>query len=90
MGIANIETVRADFFLGHLNDLEVAAADVGGAYLHVFNKGIIYNVAGPKFGEQEGRVIIFMIYIYGMNTFMARWRYALSDKLELLGFRPSK
>ena len=42
--MVNINTVRADLFLGRLNDLEVAAADVGNAYIHEFNKEKIYTV----------------------------------------------
>ena len=37
--VVNIDTFRTDFFLGQLNDLDVAAADVGNSYLHLFTNG---------------------------------------------------
>ena len=50
-GVLNIDTLRPYFFLGNLNDLEVAATDVGNSYIHGFTKENIYIVEIPEFGE---------------------------------------
>ena len=50
-GVVNIDTVRKAFFPGNINDLEVAAADVGNAFIHGFTKEKIYTMTGPDFGE---------------------------------------
>ena len=49
--VVKIDTVRADLFLGQINDLQVTASDVVNVYLHRFSKEKIYRVAGPEFGE---------------------------------------
>ena len=36
--VVNIDTARTYFLLGHINDLDVDAADVGNPYLRGFNK----------------------------------------------------
>ena len=64
----------------------MSAADVGNPYLHGFNKKNIYTVAGTYFCEWEGKVLLCVISVYGLNTSMARWNEALLDKLKLIGF----
>ena len=87
----SLDSVRTAFFLSELNGLDVMAADVGNAYLHGLTKEMIYTVAGTEFGpELEGRILVVHKALYGLKTSMARWHEALSDKLRLLGFRPSK
>ena len=46
-GVVSIDTVRTYFFLGQINDLEVAAADFDNACLHGFTKENIYKVTRP-------------------------------------------
>ena len=41
-GVISIDTARKYFFLGHLNNLEVAAIDLGNAYRYDFTKENIY------------------------------------------------
>ena len=71
-GLANIDTVRTDFFLGQINYLEVDTADVGNNYIHGFTKEKIYAVAGHDFGEWEGQILICVRLIFGLNKYMAR------------------
>ena len=49
--MVNIDTIRTDLFLVHLNDLEVAVADVGCLCLYGFTEEKIYMVSGPDCGE---------------------------------------
>ena len=90
-GVVSIDYVRAAFFLADLDKLQVMAADIGNAYLHGHTKKLIYTNAGPEFGpELEGRILVMVKSLYGLRTSMARWHEALSDKLRLISFRPSK
>ena len=43
-----INTFRKDFFLGKINDIEVAVVGVGNAWIHGFTKKKIYTVAKPR------------------------------------------
>ena len=65
----NINIVMKNFFCGHLNSLEVAAADVGNSYINGFTKDKIYTVAMPQFGEWGGQVLIFIRSICGLNIY---------------------
>ena len=88
-GVVSLDNVRTAFFIAELNDLDIMAADVGNAYLHGYTKEKLYTVAGPEFGELEGRILIIIRSLYGLKTSMARWHEALSDKLRVIGFLPS-
>ena len=47
-GVIKINTFIKAFFLGQINDLEVAVVGVGNAWLHGFTKKKIYTVAKPR------------------------------------------
>ena len=49
-GVVNNDTFSPSLFLGKINDLEVASADFGNAYLHVSTKDNIYTMKGPDSG----------------------------------------
>ena len=89
-GVVSIDSIRTAFLIAELNDLKVMAADVGNAYLHGYTKEKIYTVAGPEFGDLQGRILIAVKSIYGLKTSMGRWHEALSETLRLIGFQPSK
>ena len=46
-GVVKIDPSRTAFFLGQINDLEVAVVDVGNNLLHGFAKEKIYTIAKP-------------------------------------------
>ena len=57
-----INTFRKAFFLGKINDLEVAVMDVGNAWLHIFTKKKIHTVAKPR-----GVVKHIILYLQGLG-----------------------
>ena len=89
-GVVGMDTVRMGFMLGELNNLKCCAADVSSAYLHGLTREKVYFVAGPEFGELEGRILIIYKSIYGLSSSGARWHEVLSDKLRRMGFTPTK
>ena len=70
--------------------MDVLATDVGNAYLHGITREKVYIVAGPEFGEHEGKVLIFVKSLYGLISSTARWHEALSMTLRAMGYLPSK
>ena len=48
-GVFNIDTVRTDLFLEHINDLEVSDTYACNYYIFGFNKEKIYTVAESYF-----------------------------------------
>ena len=89
-GVVGTDTVRWAMFIGEMNGLSCCAGDIGSAYLHSITRERIFIVAGPEFGELEGRCFIIYKALYGLRTSAARWHEHLSKKLRELGFRPSK
>ena len=51
------ESVRIDFLLAGLNKLDVQAADICNTYLNAPCRELIWIVAGPEFGSDEGCVM---------------------------------
>ena len=80
-GVVLIDFIKTAFLVAELNDLKVMAADVGNAYLHGYTKEKIYTVAGPEFGDLEGRIMICVKSLYGLKISMGRWHEALSETL---------
>ena len=66
--------------LAALNDLDLLAADIGGAYLHAPCREKIYTVCGAEFGaELEGCYAIVVRAHYGLKSSGASWRTMLSE-----------
>ena len=89
-GVVDHESVRIAMFLAAHNNLEIMATDVGNAYLHGVTREKVYIVAGPEFGEHEGKVLVIVKALYGLISSAARWHEALSSTLRDMKFVPSK
>ena len=70
--------------------MDVLATDIGNAYLHGITREKVYIVAGPAFGEHEGKVMIIVKSLYGLISSAARWHEALSMTLRDMVYLPSK
>ena len=55
-------------FIGELNDLKVWSTDIGNAYLETYTQEKVYIIAGPKFGDREGHVLIILKALYGLHS----------------------
>ena len=64
--------------------------DVGNAYLHAYTTKKVYSVAGPEFGELEGKRIKIVKSLYGLRSSHIRWRNCISDDLCSMGFTQSR
>jgi hypothetical protein len=54
--VVSQESVRIAFLLAALNDLDVMAANIQGAYLNVPCREKVYTVCGAEFGEHGERL----------------------------------
>jgi hypothetical protein len=52
--------------------LEIVAADVSHAFIQAFANEQVYTIAGPEFGELEGRILAVRKALYGLHTSGAR------------------
>ncbi|MGH3053464.1 MAG: reverse transcriptase domain-containing protein, partial [Gaiellaceae bacterium] len=88
--VASRESVRLAFLLAGLNNLEIIMTDVGNAYLNATTKEKVYAIAGPEFGEFQGRAVVLVRALYGLKSSGASWHDHLADKLRDLEFSPSR
>ena len=90
-GVISLEGVRMGFILAHMNGLMVCAGDVGNAFLYGKTCEKVYVIAGPEFGPLLcGKRMIIDKSLYGLKTSSARFHEHLSEKLRLMGYKPTK
>jgi hypothetical protein len=53
-------------------------------------KELVYVIAGPEFGEHQGKTLIVDKGLYGLRSSAARFHEHLAAKLRSMGFKPSK
>jgi hypothetical protein len=89
--VVSRDSVRLAFLIAALNGLDLQACDVGNAYLNAPCREKIWFVAGPEFGEDQGKVIVVVRALYGLKSSGAVWRKMLQDMIMgELKFVPSK
>jgi hypothetical protein len=64
-------------------------ADIGNAYLNASTEEKVYAIAGPEFGEDEGKLAIIVRALYGLKSSGAAWRSHFAATLRDIGFIPS-
>lgn len=85
--VVSRDSVRIAFMIAALNDLDILAADVQGAYLNAPCKERVYTICGPEFGARlEGRVGIIKKALYGLKSSGFAWRSHLATTLRDIGF----
>jgi Reverse transcriptase (RNA-dependent DNA polymerase) len=82
--VVSRDSVRIALLLAALNGLDVWVADVGNAYLNAPCRKKIWTIAGPEFGDDEGKVMIIKRALYGLKSSGAAWRAMLA------GFKSTK
>jgi hypothetical protein len=87
--VVSRDSVRIGFLLAALNNLELEAADIGNAYLQATTKEKIYAIAGPEFGELQGRTMIIVRALYGLKSSGAAWHEHFANTLYDMNFKPS-
>jgi len=83
------DSVRILLMVAALNGLDVQCADIQNAFLTAPNLGKCYMIAGPEFGEEQGKVFIVRRALYGLKSSSAAFRSHLSQALIDLGFYSS-
>ena len=88
--VVSRDSVRLEFLIAALNDLDVTAWDVGNAYLNApCCREKIWFVAGPEFGSRQGTVIKVVRALYGLKSSGASWRSMFNSTILEMGFDPT-
>ena len=66
LGVMLLHRIRLVSFLAELNNLESWSTDIGNAYLEAEIKDKVYVIAGKKFSNLEGNVLLIRKVLYGL------------------------
>ena len=90
-GVVSRESVRIDFTLAALNDLDIFAADIQNAYLtSPCGENIIFT-CGPEFGsEHKGNTAVVVQALYGLRSIGSAFRNHLDSCIEALNYLPCR
>ncbi len=89
-GVFSLQGLHLLVFLAELNNLDVWATVFGNAYLEAKTQEKVDIIAGPEFGELEGRRLIIFKALYGLRTSRLHWHECFADCLCDMGFQPCK
>jgi hypothetical protein len=78
--VVSRDSVRIAFLIAALNDLEVSACDISGAYLNAETKEKVYTMARPEFETNKGRPALIVRAIYGLKSSNAQFRAQLARR----------
>ncbi|CAJ1950956.1 unnamed protein product [Cylindrotheca closterium] len=87
--VVSRDSVWILLMIAALNGLDLQCTDIQNAFLTAPAIKKCYLVAGPEFGEEEGKVFIIRRALYGLKTSSAAFRSHLAEPLEDLGFSSS-
>jgi hypothetical protein len=86
-GVVSLKGLRLLQFLSELNDMQTWATDIGNAYLEaITTERVVYILAGPKFGELEGNILVIYKALYGLRSSGVRWYERFSPVMKAEGF----
>ena len=68
MSVVSCESVCIAFLLASLNDVEVLACDISGAYLNAPVGEKVWFVTGIEMGQKQGMTMVIMRVLYGLKT----------------------
>lgn len=88
--VVSRDSVRICLLVAALNDLQVMACDIQGAYLTAPSREKVVVTAGPEFGpELHGKLLRVTRALYGLKSAGAAFRSFLADHLRSMEYRPS-
>ena len=77
--------------IAHKAGMEQLCGDIGNAFPNAYtNEKVYIPVAGPEFGEHEGKAILIRKAIYGLASSSERFHCLLADTLRLFGWKPTR
>ena len=85
--VVSRESVRIAFLLASLNDVEVLACNISGAYLNAPVGEKVWFVAGNKMGLRKGMAMVITRALYGLKTSAKAWSEFFGKLLKEMGHK---
>ena len=73
-----------------MNELDILACYIQKSYLTAKFKELIWTVAGPVFGSEQGRIMVVKMALYGLKSSRAAFRAKLVGLPNYIGYIPYK
>jgi hypothetical protein len=83
-------SVKLLHVIAHKADLSQLCGDVSLAFVNAFTNELVYAIAGPEFGEHEGKTVIICKALYGLCTSAEQWHSHFANTLRSLGFKQTR
>ena len=80
------ESVRIAFLLAGLNDVEVSACDISGAYLNAPVGEKVWFVAGTEMGQNKEIAMVITRALSGLKTSAKVWSEFFGKSLHEMGY----
>jgi hypothetical protein len=87
-GVVFLRSVRIVLMVSELTELKTMVGDFRNAYLSAMTRVLIYIVAGPEFGSQQGNTLVIRKALYGLSTSGARFHEKLAYNFPDFAFKP--
>ena len=84
------DSIRFDFLIVVLNNLDILACDINNTYLHAKYRGKLWTKVGSKFGNEQGSIILIIRALYGLKSSGPAQRLKSADTLMDIGDAPSE
>lgn len=72
-----------------LNGLDIAACNIGNAYLNADCREKLWTIAGPEFGSDCGAVMILICPLYRLESSGMAWT-ELAETLDAMGYKSTE
>ena len=82
LSVLSCESVRIAFLLASLNDVEVLACDISGAYLNAPVGEKVWFVAGIEIGQKKDMAMVITRALYGLKTSAKAWSEFFGKSLK--------
>ena len=86
MSVVSRESICIAFLFAILNDVEVSACDISGAYLNAPIGEKVWFVAGIDMGQKKGMTMVITRAFYGLKTSMKAWSEFFGKSFKKMGY----
>ena len=87
--VMSTDSVWIMLTIAALINLDILACDIQNAYLTVECRKWLWIVAGPEFGSEYSKIMLFKKVLYILKSDGAEFRSHLSETLDAMGYKPS-
>ena len=85
--VVSRESVRIAFLTAGLNDVDISACDISGAYLNAPAGEKVWFLAGRECGGDKDKVMVVVRALYGLKSSAKAWRNFFAKSLDDLGYK---